>query len=127
MNHDALVTEMRSLREQVAGITDTVVAAVDGLLIGADTEDTIDPDGLAALAAAGLGLARRTSEATGQGAFRQTVVYSSGGYLAVYAVGEAALMAVLGDEGLNIGRLHLASQPAIERIGSILSLPESAA
>jgi hypothetical protein len=126
MRHDALVTEIRALREQVTGITDTALAAVDGLLIAADTEDRIDPDGLAALAAAGLGLARRTTAAAGQGSFRQAVTYSSGGYMAVYAVGDAALMVVLGDEGLNITRLHLDSLPTIERIGSILSVPEQA-
>jgi len=30
-------------------------------------------------------------------------------------------MVVPGDEGLDIGRLHRASPPAIERIGSILT------
>ncbi len=68
MDHKALALEMRGLREQVAGVTDTALAAADGLLIAADTADSIDPEGLAALAAAGLGLARRTSEATARGA-----------------------------------------------------------
>jgi predicted regulator of Ras-like GTPase activity (Roadblock/LC7/MglB family) len=116
-----LAVELRTLREQVTGITDTMIAAVDGLLIMADTADTIDPDGISALAAADLGLARTTTAALGQGTFRQTVVYSSGGYMAVYAVGRTALMVVLGDEGLNIARLHQESQPVIERIDSILS------
>jgi uncharacterized protein len=124
--NNALVAELRALREQVTGITDTVVSAVDGLLIVADTEDAIDPEGLSALAAAGLGLAQRTVEATGRGTFRQSVVHGSSGYMAVYAVGEEALMVVLGDEGLNIGRLHQESQPAIERLGSILSLRHAA-
>lgn len=121
----ALVAELHTLREQVSGITDTLVSAVDGLLIVADTEDTIDPDGLSALAAAGLGLAQRTTEATGRGTFRQSVVYGSGGYMAVYAVGDMALMVVLGDEGLNVGRLLKESQPAVERISSILSSPQA--
>jgi len=71
--------------------------------------------------AADLGIARRTSEMAGHGAFRQTVVYSSGGCLAVYAVGTLALMVVFGDEGLNVTRLHQESQAAIERINSILT------
>ncbi|MDV9174866.1 dynein regulation protein LC7, partial [Streptomyces sp. W16] len=41
---------MRTLREQVTGITDTAVTAADGLLIAADTADSIDPEALAALA-----------------------------------------------------------------------------
>ncbi|GAA3829929.1 roadblock/LC7 domain-containing protein [Streptomyces coacervatus] len=111
---------MRGLREQVTGITDTAVAAADGLLIAADTADTIDPEGLAALAAAGLGLARRTAQATARGTLRQTVTYGSHGCAAFYAVGDTALMVVLGDEGMDVDGLHRATGPALDRIGSIL-------
>jgi len=120
MDHEALALEMRGLREQVTGITDTAVAASDGLLIAADTADSIDPEGLAALAAAGLGLARRTAQATARGTLRQTVTYGSHGCAAFYAVGDTALMVVLGDEGMDVDRLHRATQPALDRIGSIL-------
>lgn len=121
MDHEALALEMRGLREQVTGITDTAVAAADGLLIAADTADSIDPEGLAALAAAGLGLARRTAQATDRGILRQTVTYGSHGCAAFYAVGDTALMVVLGDEGMDVDRLHRATQPALDRIGSILT------
>ncbi|MGW2557688.1 roadblock/LC7 domain-containing protein [Streptomyces sp. NPDC001514] len=112
---------MRGLRDQITGVTDTALAAVDGLLIAADTEEGIEPNGLAALAAAGLGIARRTAAATGRGTLRRTVAYGSQGCTAVYAVGDTALMVVLGDEGLDVERLHLESQPMLKRIGAILS------
>ncbi|MFJ8197576.1 roadblock/LC7 domain-containing protein [Streptomyces sp. NPDC096152] len=112
---------MRGLREQVTGITDTAVAAADGLLIAADTADSIEPESLAALAAAGLGLARRTAEATARGVLRQTVTYGSHGCAAFYAVGDTALMVVLGDEGMDIDRLHRATRPTLRRIDSILT------
>ncbi|MFF0010266.1 roadblock/LC7 domain-containing protein [Streptomyces sp. NPDC005374] len=121
MDHKALALEMRGLREQVTGITDTAVAAADGLLIAADTADSIDPEGLAALAAAGLGLARRTAEATARGTLRRTVTYGSHGCAAFYAVGDTALMVVLGDEGMDVDQLHRATQPTLNRIGSILT------
>jgi len=121
MDHKALALEMRGLREQVTGITDTAVAAADGLLIAADTADSIDPEGLAALAAAGLGLARRTAGATARGALRRTVTYGSHGCAAFYAVGDTALMVVLGDEGMDLEQLHRATQPTLNRIGSILT------
>ena len=121
MDHKALALEMRGLREQVTGITDTAVAAADGLLIAADTADSIDPEGLAALAAAGLGLARRTSEATSRGMLRRTVTYGSHGCAAFYAVGDTALMVVLGDEGMDVDQLHRVTQPTLNRIGSILT------
>ncbi|GAA5039945.1 roadblock/LC7 domain-containing protein [Streptomyces sp. NPDC005813] len=126
MNHEALAMEMRGLREQVTGITDTAVAAADGMLIAADTAATIDPEGLAAIAAAGLGIARRAAEATGRGTFRQTVTYGSQGCAAFYAVGDTALMVVLGDEGIDIERLHEETRPALGRIGSILTATEGA-
>ncbi|MFJ8959496.1 roadblock/LC7 domain-containing protein [Lentzea sp. NPDC102401] len=116
-----LAAELHGLRERVTGITDTLIAANDGILILADTSERLDTEVISALAAADLGIARRTSEVAGQGSFRQTVVYSSGGCMAVYAVGSLALMVVLGDEGLNVTRLHQESQPAIERINSVLS------
>ncbi|WP_338700042.1 roadblock/LC7 domain-containing protein [Streptomyces sp. Q6] len=121
MDHNALAQEMRDLREQVTGITDTAVAAADGLLIAADTADAIDQEGLAAVAAAGLGLARRTAELTARGSLRRTVTYGSRGCAAFYAVGDTALMVVLGDEGLDVERLHAATRPALDRIESILA------
>ncbi|GGX39912.1 roadblock/LC7 domain-containing protein [Streptomyces fructofermentans] len=121
MDHEALAMEMRGLRERVTGITDTAVAAADGLLIAADTADMIDPEGLAAIAAAGLGLARRATAATGRGPLRQTVAYGSHGCAAFYAVGDSALMVVVGDEGIDVNRLHEQTRPTIARIGSILT------
>src|SRR3954466_2593944 len=121
MDHKALALEMRGLREQVTGNTDTAAAAAAGLLTAAATADSIVSEGLAALAAAGLGLARRTAEATSRGALRRTVAYGSHGCAAFYAVGDTALMVVLGDEGLDVDRLHTASQPALDRIDAILT------
>ncbi|MCF3118829.1 roadblock/LC7 domain-containing protein [Streptomyces luteocolor] len=121
MDHEALNAEMRGLREQLAGITDTAVAAADGLLIAADTGEGIDVDSLAALAAAGLGLSQRTAEATGRGELRRTVSYGSRGCAAVYAVGDTALLVVLGDEGLDVDRLHQETQPMLRRVDAILT------
>ncbi|MGW0336919.1 roadblock/LC7 domain-containing protein [Streptomyces sp. NPDC003011] len=121
MDHEALIREMRGLRERVTGITDTAVAAVDGLLIAADTADSIGSEALAALAAAGLGLARRTAEVTARGTLRRTVTYGSHGCAAFYAVGDTALMVVLGDEGIDVDDLHRATQPTLRRIGALLT------
>lgn len=121
MNHEALANEMRGLRERVTGITDTAVAAADGMLIAADTDGTIEAEGLAAIAAAGLGIARRATAATGRGVFRQTVTHGSQGCAAFYAVGDTALMIVLGDEGIDLDRLHEQTRPVLGRLGSILA------
>jgi predicted regulator of Ras-like GTPase activity (Roadblock/LC7/MglB family) len=120
MSQDALVGEIRSLRERVPGITDAAVAAVDGLLVAADTAAELDPESLAALAAAGLGLARRTAAVSGRGELRHTVTHCGGGFAVIYAVGDTALLAVLGDEGLDLGRLHRETGALIERLDDLL-------
>lgn len=125
MSHDALIAELRTLRDQLPGVTDTVVATVDGLLVAADAAPELDPDPLAALAAATLGLARRTAATTGKGPLRYVVNECADGSVVVYALGEVALLAVLGDRGLNLGRLHLEAGPATERLLELLREPAS--
>ncbi|MFC4908834.1 roadblock/LC7 domain-containing protein [Actinomadura gamaensis] len=108
------------MRRRVTGITGSVLAATDGLVVASDTGAGVDPDDIAAVAAAGLGIARRMAAVTDQGDLDQSVAHCSQGYTAVYAVGDLALMVVLGDEGLDIGRLRGHSRPVLDRIGSIL-------
>ncbi len=66
MAGEALLAEMEALRDRVAGITDTALATRDGLIIKADTVD-VDPDNIAAMAAAMIGLARRMAPKPGGG------------------------------------------------------------
>ena len=128
MADDALLTEMRALRDRVIGVTDTALASRDGLIIRADTAD-LDPDNMAALAAASLGLAQRMAAEVGKGVLRQAMTRSSGGYIAVYAVGAKALLVVVGDVGLDTVRLEREAMAAVESIESLLepSRPEGAA
>ncbi|HTI22281.1 MAG TPA: roadblock/LC7 domain-containing protein [Kutzneria sp.] len=121
VDYDALAVELRKLRETVAGVTDTVIAAVDGIPIISDVADNVDPLNISALAAANLGIARQAAEVTRQGTLHQTVVFNSGGYMAVYAIGRIALLVVLGDGGLNLGRLLYETRSVTDRIASILT------
>lgn len=120
MNDDAFLSEMRALKHQVAGVTNITVATVDGMLVATDDE-RVHAENLAALGAAMLGLARRTVQEVGNGAFRETVTRSDSGYVAVYAIGNEALLVVLADRGLNFARLHLEARRAIERMAAIFS------
>ncbi|WP_285637040.1 roadblock/LC7 domain-containing protein [Lentzea sp. NBRC 102530] len=121
LDYDALNAEMRKLREAVAGVTDTMIAASDGIPIVADVAKNVDPAHISALAASSLGIARQSAEVIGMGTLSQTVVFSSEGYMAVYAIGRLSLLVVLGDKGLNLGRLLHESRPVIERVGAILA------
>lgn len=118
---DDLLTELRALRDRVIGVTDVVVASADGLLITAEVDDAADPESLAALTAATLGIARRAGSATGKGVLQHTVARFTDGCLVTQAIGEMALMAVLGDAGMDVKRLHAEAQAAAERIGFLLT------
>jgi predicted regulator of Ras-like GTPase activity (Roadblock/LC7/MglB family) len=117
---EMLLAQMQALRDKVTGITGTAVASRDGLII---TEDTggVDPDNLAALAATSLALAQRIANEAGHGALREAVTRSSGGYVAIYAVGSTAVLVLIGDEGLDIARLHRESRIAVDSIKTLLS------
>jgi uncharacterized protein len=116
---DTLLAQMQALRNKVTGITGSAVASRDGLII---TEDTggVNPDNLAALAATSLAVSQRLSSEAGQGTLREAVTRSSGGYVAIYAVGAAAVLVLIGDEGLDIARLHRESRTAVDNIEALL-------
>lgn len=121
MVQDEIARELAGLRERVMGVTGSVVAASDGLVVASDS-----PGGraqaLAALAAAGLGLAHRTAQEAVLGPLREVETRCQSGHMVVYAVGAEALMAVLGDEGLDGTTLRRESRGAVERIGRLLQV-----
>jgi hypothetical protein len=121
MTQDAVLGEMKALREKVAGITGTAVASRDGLIIREDAIGAADPDNLAALAAAWLAVAQRMSTEAGQGALREAVTRSSGGWVAIYAIAASAVLILIGDEGLDISTLRSESRRALDAISALLS------
>jgi uncharacterized protein len=114
--------ELATLRHHVAGVTGCVIGGVDGLLILHDTLTDAEPHDIAALAAGAHGISRTCGAALGQGTFSEVTIRNSGGYLAVYAIGDLALLAVIGDSGLNIARLHLEARPVTARLATILTI-----
>jgi len=120
VTEDKLLAEMQALRDRVAGITGTAVASRDGLIIREDTGG-VNADNLAALTATSLAVAQRLAIEAGQGTLREAVTKSSGGYVAIYAVGTAAVLVLLGDEGLDVARLHRESRAAVDSIEALLS------
>ena len=77
---------------------------------------------IAALAAGAHGISRTCGAALGQGTFQEVTIRNTGGYLSVYAIGELALLAVIGDSGLNIARLHLEARPVTARLAGLLQI-----
>ena len=126
MTEDKLLDEMQGLRDRITGITGTAVASRDGLIIREDTGG-VNPDNLAALTSAALSLAQRLAREAGQGTLREALTRSSGGFVAIYAVGASAVLVLLGDEGLDIARLHRESRSVVENIEKLLALERTAA
>ncbi|MEU8815445.1 roadblock/LC7 domain-containing protein [Actinoplanes sp. NPDC048796] len=123
--YQAVRGELAALRHQVTGVRGCVVAGVDGLLILHDTVSSTEPHDIAALAAGAHGISRTCGAALGQGSFQEVTIRNTGGYLAVYAIGELALLAVIGDSGLNIARLHLEARPVTARLARLLRVETS--
>jgi hypothetical protein len=121
MTGDRLLAEMQALRDRITGITGTAVASRDGLIIREDTGG-VNPDNLAALTSAALSLAQRLAREAGQGTLRESVTRSSGGYVAIYAIGTSAVLVLLGDEGLDVTRMHRESRSVVENIEKLLAL-----
>ncbi|QTD98963.1 roadblock/LC7 domain-containing protein [Streptomyces cyanogenus] len=121
-----VVDELRRLRTRVPQLTGALAAGVDGLVVAHDTPG-VDPEGLAALTAAALGVAVRVTDATGHGGFRELLVRGERGYIATYAAGRTAVLTLLAQDRVNVGRLHLEGRRAGSRIGELLDAAEAAA
>lgn len=114
-----ILDEFRRLRARVPQLTGALAAGVDGLVLAHDTPG-VEPDGLAALTAAALGVAVRVTDATGRGDFRELLVRGADGYVATYSAGRTAVLTLLATDGVNVGRLHLEGRRAGARIGELV-------
>ncbi|WP_432899351.1 roadblock/LC7 domain-containing protein [Micromonospora matsumotoense] len=119
--YPAIGRELAALRHEIPGVHGCVLGGVDGLLITHNLQTDVDPDDLAALAATTFGLGRQVGLRLGQGDFRQSTVRNDGGYLSVYAVSQQALLAVVGEDSINVARLHLHAPAVAGRLAALLA------
>ena len=112
---DQIADELRLIRKNVPGVRGSITATADGLLVAHDVHG-LEPTQIAALVAAMHAVAVRASLSTECGQFREAITRGSDGYLAVYAAGPAAIVAVLGVRDLNIGMLNFQARKMIDRI-----------
>jgi predicted regulator of Ras-like GTPase activity (Roadblock/LC7/MglB family) len=122
----SVLAEIRTLRDRVRHVAGSLVASVDGRLVAHDTHG-IEPDGMAALSAAVLGLSQRLIENAGPGQFAETVTRGSRGYVATYAAGPRAVLTVVCGEETNIGRLHLEARRIANRLAELFETTPASA
>ncbi|MGW0476551.1 roadblock/LC7 domain-containing protein [Streptomyces coeruleorubidus] len=115
-----VLDELRRLRTRIPRLTGSLAATVDGLVLAHDAPDT-EPEGLAALTAAALGVAHRMTDAAARGDFRELLVRGSGGYVATYAAGATAVLTLLAEDRVNVGRLHLEGRRSGARIADLVA------
>lgn len=114
-----VLDELHRLRARVPQLTGALAASVDGLVLAHDTPG-VEPEGLAALTAAALGVAVRMTDAAGRGELRELLLRGDHGYVATYAAGSSAVLTLLAQDRVNVGRLHLEGRRAGGRIGELM-------
>lgn len=120
-----ILDELRRLRARLPQLTGAVAAGRDGLVLAQDAPG-VEPDGLSALTATTLAVAIRMTDATGRGEFRELLIRGADGYVATYAAGRHAVLTLLTEDRVNVGRLHLEGRRAGARIGELVDAHEAA-
>lgn len=123
--NSAVLAELGMLRDRLPGLSGSVLATADGMVIAHDTHDT-DPDGLAALAAAHLALARRFAQAVRHGELSESVVQCVGGYITSYAAGPEALLTLVTTRDSNLAMVHIEARRSVRRLTELLTAVRAA-
>jgi hypothetical protein len=116
----AVLSELDRLRGRLRELSGSVLASTDGLVLAHDAHD-IEPDSIAALAAAHLALARRFAQAVGNGELRESVVECDRGYITSYTAGPNALLTLVTDGDANLAMVHLEARRCVRRLVRILA------
>lgn len=115
---DQVLTELSGLRSAVSGVEGCVVATSDGLLV-AHVLPEKEQSQAAALIATLTAVAKQAVQITGRGELLEAAIRGTFGYVAVYAVGDSAVLAVLGRPTLNIALLQLRTRPVVARLDAL--------
>ncbi|GAA2560619.1 hypothetical protein GCM10010435_35090 [Winogradskya consettensis] len=117
----AVLKELGNLRTRLPELSGSVLATADGMVVAHDAHG-IEPDSLAALAAAHLALARRFAHAVNHGDLRESVVECDGGYITSYTAGPNALLTLVTTRNANLAMVHLEARRAVRRLVKVLVL-----
>ena len=106
------------LVSRVGPISKAVILSQDGIALGASsTLERDDAEHLAALAAGFQSLARGAGQHFGGGRVRQTIIEMEAGFLLVTAAGSGTCLAVLADQGADLGLVAYEMAVMVKRSG----------
>jgi predicted regulator of Ras-like GTPase activity (Roadblock/LC7/MglB family) len=117
----AILDELSHLRKRLPELSASVLATADGMVVAHDAHG-IEPDSLAALAAAHLALARRFAHAVDHGQLRESVVECDQGYITSYAAGPNALLTLVTSGDANLAMVHLEARRCVRRLMALLTV-----
>jgi uncharacterized protein len=117
----AVREELSRLRARLPELSGTVLATADGLVVAHDAQG-IEPDSIAALAAAHLALARRFAHAVNQGELRESVVECDLGYITSYTAGPGALLTLVSSGNANLAMVHHEARRCVRRLMALLTV-----
>jgi predicted regulator of Ras-like GTPase activity (Roadblock/LC7/MglB family) len=115
-----LLAELGRLRRAVPQITGGLVASTDGLLIVEDAHALV-AEGVAALAAACLGVSQRIADSAAQDEFQEVLIRSTGGHVAMYVAGHGAALVLLAGADANVGLLHHEARRATAVVSRVVA------
>jgi len=117
----AVLDELSRLRTRLPELSGSVLASADGMVLAHDAQG-IEPDSLAALAAAHLALARRFAHAVNQGELRESVVECDLGYITSYTAGPNALLTLVSSGNANLAMVHHEARRCVRRLMALLTV-----
>jgi predicted regulator of Ras-like GTPase activity (Roadblock/LC7/MglB family) len=117
----AVLDELNRLRGRLAELAGSVLATTDGLVVAHDAHG-LEPDSLAALAAAHLALARRFAHAVNHGELRESVVECDRGYITSYTAGPSAVLTLVTTGDANLAMVHLEARRCVRRLVRIMAV-----
>ncbi len=110
-----------ALRKEIPEINGMAIVSSDGKVISHDWQlSPIEPDMIGAVAAAILGLGRKTVKVLAKGDFMHVILESTNGTISVYGAGPRAVLIVGMNKDANIGLLNLLARIATARIAKML-------
>ncbi|GLY01553.1 MULTISPECIES: roadblock/LC7 domain-containing protein [Actinoplanes] len=122
----AVLEELGRLRSRVPELSGSVLATADGLVVAHDSHG-LEPDTLAALAAAHLALARRFAHAVSHGDLRESVVECDGGYITSYTAGLNGLLTLVTSGDANLAMVHLEARRSVRRLVKLMAVQNATA
>ncbi len=131
MDHDADAANrvgqldwlLDDLVRRVGQVSKAVILSQDGIALGASqTLERDDAEHLAALAAGFQSLARGAGQHFGGGGVRQTIIEMETGFLLVSAAGSGTCLAVIAEQGADLGLVAYEMAILVRRTGEHIKI-----